>query len=189
MRLLNLEFLQRVGADLLTEVVEHLEKTRPAPTPPAHGRILKGRRDNIHDVVDFGRACDISPEKICQELIRYSRLSLPPELRLPEKPAIHQQKKRLLQTDRARVQGACVRPIRSVRPKGPPLRPVRPERPERPVVLGLHLLRLVPPNTLVPVLTTRRTCHGLILSKHPASVSSCPGVSRVDLPESTSLTA
>jgi len=60
MRLLNLEFLQRAGADLPTEVVEHLEKTRPAPTPPAHRRILKGRRDNIQDVVDFGRACDIS---------------------------------------------------------------------------------------------------------------------------------
>jgi len=88
MRLLNLEFLQRAGADLPTEIVEHLEKTRPAPTPPAHCRILKGRRDNIHDVVDFGRACDISPETICWELIQYSRLSLPPERRLPENPAI-----------------------------------------------------------------------------------------------------
>jgi len=88
MRLLNLEFLQRAGADLPTEVVEHLEKTRPAPTPPAHRRILKGRRYNIHDVVDFGRACDISPERICPELIRYSRLSLPPKHRLPANPAI-----------------------------------------------------------------------------------------------------
>jgi len=101
----------------------------------------------------------------------------------------NQQKKRLLQTDRARVRTACVRPIRSLRPKRPPLRPVRPERPERPGVLGLHLLRLVPPNTLVPVLTTRRTCHGLILSEHPPSVSSRPGVSRVDLPDSGSPTA
>jgi len=41
MRLLNLEFHQRAGADLRTEVVEHLEKTRPAPAPPAHRRILK----------------------------------------------------------------------------------------------------------------------------------------------------
>ena len=102
---------------------------------------------------------------------------------------MHQQKKRLLQTDRARVRTACVRPIRSVRPKRPPLRPVRPERPEPPGVLGLHLLRLVPPNTLVPVLTTRRTCHGLIPSEHPPSVSSRPGVSRVDLPDSGSPTA
>jgi len=88
MRILNLEFLQPAGADLQTEVVEHLEKTRPAPTPPAHRRILKGLRDNILDVVDFGRACDISPETICWELKRYSRLSLPPERRLPENPAI-----------------------------------------------------------------------------------------------------
>jgi len=100
-----------------------------------------------------------------------------------------QQKKRLLQTDRARVRTACLRPIRSVRPKRPPLRPVRPERLERPGVLGLHLLRLVPPNTLVPVLTTRRTCHGLIPSQHPPSVSSRPRVSRVDLPDSGSPTA
>jgi len=67
MRLLNMEFLQRAGADLPTEVVEHLEKTRPAPTPPAYRRILKGRRDNIDEVVDFSRACDISPETICRE--------------------------------------------------------------------------------------------------------------------------
>jgi len=101
----------------------------------------------------------------------------------------HQQKKRVLQTDRAGVRTACIRPIRSVRPKRPPLRPVRPERPERPGVLGLHLLRLVPPNTLVPVLTTRRTCHGLIPSEHPPSVSSRPAVSGVDLADSGSPTA
>jgi len=87
-RILNLEFLQRAGADLPTEVVEHLAKTRPAATPPAHRRILKGGRDNIYDVVDFGRASDISPETICRELIQYSRLSLPPECRLPENQAI-----------------------------------------------------------------------------------------------------
>jgi len=83
MRFWNLEFLQRAGADLPTKVVEHLEKTRPAPTPPAYRRILKGRRDNIHDVVHFARVCNISPKMICQELIRYSQLSLPPEHRLP----------------------------------------------------------------------------------------------------------
>jgi len=88
MTLLNLEFLQCAGANLPTKLVEHLEKTRPAPTPPAHCRILKRRGDNIHNVVDFGTACDISPETICRELMRYSRLSLPPERRLPENPAI-----------------------------------------------------------------------------------------------------
>ena len=88
MRLLNLEFVQCAGADLPTEVVEHLEKTRPAPTLPDHCRILKGGRDNIHNVVDFCRACRIWPETICQELITYSGLSLPPECRLLDNPAI-----------------------------------------------------------------------------------------------------
>ena len=88
MRLLNLEFLPCAGADLPTEVVEHLPKTRPAPTPPAHHSILKGCCDNINDVVDFGRACNISLETICRKLIRYSRLSRPPKRQLPENPAI-----------------------------------------------------------------------------------------------------
>jgi len=102
---------------------------------------------------------------------------------------LHQQKNLLLQTDRAGVQTACVRPIGSVRPKRPPLRPVHPQRPERLGVLGLHLLRLVTPNTLVPVLTTQRTCHDLIPSEHARSVSSRTGVTRVDLPDSGSPTA
>jgi len=88
MRILNLEFLQRAGADLPTDVVEQLERTRPAPTSPAHRRILKPRRANIPDVLDFGRACDLSPVTICQELIRSGQLSLRPEPRLPENPAI-----------------------------------------------------------------------------------------------------
>ena len=50
MRLLNLEFIQPAGADLPTAVVEHFQKTRPARTPPAHSRILKARRENIHDI-------------------------------------------------------------------------------------------------------------------------------------------
>ena len=87
-RLLNSIFLQRAGADLSTKVVEHLEKTRPAPTPPAHRGILKGRRDNIYNVVEFGRECDLSPETICRELIRYSQPSRPPARRLPENLAI-----------------------------------------------------------------------------------------------------
>jgi len=101
----------------------------------------------------------------------------------------HQQKNRLLQTDRPHVRTACVCPIRSVRPKSRPLCPVHPERPERPGFLGLHLLPLVPPNTLVPFLTTQRTCHGLIPSEHPRSVSSHLGVSRVDPADSGSPTA
>jgi len=78
MRLLNLQFLQRAEADLPTQVVEHLEKTRPTPTPPAHHRIPKACPDNIHNVVDCGRVCDISPETICGELIRYRKLAEDP---------------------------------------------------------------------------------------------------------------
>ena len=71
-----------------TEIVEHLQKTSSAPTPPAHRRILKGSRDNIYNIIDFGRVYDISLETICRELIRNSPLNLPPERRLLENPAI-----------------------------------------------------------------------------------------------------
>ena len=84
MRLLNLESLRRTGADRPAEVVEHLEKTRTAPVPPAYHRILKGRRDDIRKVADFSRVSDVSLETICRELIHYSRLSLPLGRRLPE---------------------------------------------------------------------------------------------------------
>jgi len=56
MRLLKMELLQCAGADLPTEIVKHLEKTRARATPPAHRRILKERQDNIHHFVDFCRA-------------------------------------------------------------------------------------------------------------------------------------
>ena len=96
----------------------------------------------------------------------------------------HQQKNCLLQRQRAGVWTACVHPIRSVRPERPRLSPVRPVGPERPGILQLHLLFLVPPNALVPVLTTQRTCQGLIPSEHPPSVSSGLGVSGVYLSDS-----
>ena len=83
-----MQFLQRAGADLPTELVEHLDKTRAAPTPPAHRRILKRRRENIRNILDIGRPGNISPEAICRELKHYSRLSLSPKRRLPENLAI-----------------------------------------------------------------------------------------------------
>jgi len=89
MRLLNLVFLRRAGADLPAAVVEYLEETLTAPSaPPVYRRMLKGYRDDVRDVADFGRALKVSPETICRELIRYSRLSLPLGRRLPEHPAI-----------------------------------------------------------------------------------------------------
>jgi len=89
MRLLNLEFIRRAGADLPAELVEHLEETLTAPSaPPVYRRMLKGHRDDVRDVADFGRALKVSPGTICRELIRYSRRSLPLGRRLPEDPVI-----------------------------------------------------------------------------------------------------
>ena len=88
MRPLHLELLQCAEADLPTEVVEHLAKSRLTPTLPAHRRILKVPCDNIHDLVDFVTVCDICPETICRKLIRYSLLTLPPKRRLPQNPPI-----------------------------------------------------------------------------------------------------
>ena len=71
MRLLNLEFLRRAGADLPAEVVQHLEETLTAPSaPPVYPRMLEGHRDDVQDIADFGRALKVSPETICRELIR-----------------------------------------------------------------------------------------------------------------------
>jgi len=73
MRLLNLEFLRRGGADPPAEVVEHLAETLTAPSaPPVYRRMLKRHCDDVQDVADFGRAFKVSPETICRELIRYS---------------------------------------------------------------------------------------------------------------------
>ena len=88
MRHLNLDSLRRCGAYLPADVVEHLDKTSPVSTPVTHRRILKGRRDDVSDVTDFCKVLGISPERICRELIRYSRDSLPSERLLPEDPAI-----------------------------------------------------------------------------------------------------
>ena len=64
MRLLNLDFLRRAGLELPADVVQHLEKTRTSQQPPSNRRVLKGRRDDIHDISDFGRVCNISPDTI-----------------------------------------------------------------------------------------------------------------------------
>jgi len=53
-------------------------------------RILKGRSDDVSDVLDFCNVLGISLDRICLELIRYSRHNLPTECRLPEKAAILQ---------------------------------------------------------------------------------------------------
>jgi len=86
MRLLTLESLRRHGADLDTDVLEHLDQTSTAPAPVPRGRILKGRRGDASDVVDFCKVVGISLDSVYRELIRYSRHNLPTERRLPEDP-------------------------------------------------------------------------------------------------------
>jgi len=53
-------------------------------------RFLKGRRDDVSNILDFSKGSGVSLESICCELIRYSRQNLPRELPLPEDHAIFQ---------------------------------------------------------------------------------------------------
>jgi len=90
-RLLNLESLQRSGANLSTDVLQHLESTTSAVTAPVfRGRILKGRQDDVSNILDFSKVSRVSLESICRKLIRYSRHDLPTERQLPEDQAILQ---------------------------------------------------------------------------------------------------
>jgi len=91
MRLLNLESLQRRGADLAADVLQHLESTTSAVTAPVvRTRILKGRQDDVSNVLDFSKVSGVSREIICRTLIRYSWHNLPTERQLPEHHAILQ---------------------------------------------------------------------------------------------------
>ena len=51
---------------------------------------MKGRRDDVSSVLDLCKVLGISLDRICLELIRYSRHNLLTEGRLPEEPAILQ---------------------------------------------------------------------------------------------------
>ena len=88
MRILTLESLRRHGANLDTEVLEHLDTTSTVSAPVPCGRLLKGRRGDVSEVLDFCRVLRISLESVYRELIRYSRHNLPTEHRLPENPVI-----------------------------------------------------------------------------------------------------
>ena len=50
-------------------------------------RILKGRRGDVSNIVDFSWISGVSLEIIYRELIRYSRHNLPIDHGLPEDPA------------------------------------------------------------------------------------------------------
>jgi len=91
MRFLNLNSLQRRRANLGDDLLGYLNKTTSTVSTPApHGSILKGRRDKVSAVLDFCKVLGICLDRICWELIRYSRHNLPTERRLPEEPAILQ---------------------------------------------------------------------------------------------------
>jgi len=91
MKLLNLESLRRRGTDLSADVLQHLESTTSTVTAPVvPRRILKGRRDDVSNVLDFSKVSGVSLESICHELIRNSRHNLSTERQLPEDHAILQ---------------------------------------------------------------------------------------------------
>jgi len=91
MRVLNLESLRSRGADLSADVLQHLAGTTSAVTRPVvRRRILKGRRDDVSNVLDLSKVSGVSLESICRELIRYRRHNLPTERQLPEDHAILQ---------------------------------------------------------------------------------------------------
>jgi len=85
MRLLNLQSLKNRGADHSPDVLKHLDKTTRKVSPPVIcRRILKGRRGDVSNMVDFSRISGVSLEIINRELIRYSRHNLPIDHGLPE---------------------------------------------------------------------------------------------------------
>jgi len=89
MRLLNLEALRRCGADLSPDVLQHLESTASAVTALViRRRILKGRRDDVFNVMDFSKVSGVSLESINSKLMLYSWDNLPTEPQLPEDHAI-----------------------------------------------------------------------------------------------------
>jgi len=66
MRLLNLKSLQRRRADLSVDALQHLESTTSGVTGPVvHRRILKGRWDDVSNVLDFSKVSGVSLESIC----------------------------------------------------------------------------------------------------------------------------
>ena len=59
-----------------------------AAAPVVCRRVLKGRREDVTNVVDFSRISGVSLEIIYRELTQYSRHNLPAAHRLPEDHAM-----------------------------------------------------------------------------------------------------
>jgi len=88
-RLLNFESLQARGADHSADVLQHLDRpTSTVSQPVIRRKILKGRREDVSNVVDFSRISGVSLKIIYRELIRYCRHNLPAAHRLPEDHAM-----------------------------------------------------------------------------------------------------
>jgi len=85
MRLLNLESLTNRDAYHSPDVVKHLDRTTSTVSPPVIcRRILKGRRGDVSNIVDFSGILGVSLEIIYCELTRYSRHNLRIDHGLPE---------------------------------------------------------------------------------------------------------
>ena len=69
MRLLTMETLRRQGADLDIDVLEHLDTTSTVLAPVPRGRLLKQRRGDVSDVLDFCRVLRIPLDSVHHELI------------------------------------------------------------------------------------------------------------------------
>jgi len=72
MRLLKLNALRRRGANLGDDVLGYLDKTTTTvlvSTPARRGRMLKGRGDDVSNVLDFCKVLGISLDRICLELL------------------------------------------------------------------------------------------------------------------------
>jgi len=91
MRLWNLESLTCRDADLSGDVLHYLDSTAStltAAAPVVCRRVLKRRRQDVSNVVDFSGISGVSLEIIYREFIRYSRHNLPAAHRLPEDHAM-----------------------------------------------------------------------------------------------------
>jgi len=91
LRRLNLNSLLRRGANLRDDILGYLDTTTSTVSTPAlRERILKDGREDVSDGLDFSKVLGISLDRICLELIRYSRHNLPTDQRLPEEATIFQ---------------------------------------------------------------------------------------------------
>ena len=79
LRLLNLVSVLHHGGVLSTDVLQHLDRMSAVTTPVVLSRILKGRRDDMSNILDFAKVSRVSLESIYHELIQYTCHNLPTE--------------------------------------------------------------------------------------------------------------